>query len=80
MTELPVIDPVLLATIKNLMNNIKNNVDQYNSMEHIADLVDDNKLAENKAYKPLLQSICTLLQEKGYMQTAKLFLEHWSIN
>ena len=79
MTELPTLDTALIGAIKTFMDYVKNDVDQYNSVEQIADLVDNNKLAEKGAYKPLLQSICTLLREKGYPQTAKLFGEHWHI-
>jgi hypothetical protein len=79
MTEIPIIDLTLTTAIKKLMDNVKNDIDQYNSMEQIADLVDDNKLAENKAYKNFLQSICDLLREKGYPQTAALFVMHWHL-
>lgn len=79
MTELPIIDPTLTTAIKKLMDNIKNGIDQYNSMEQLADLVDDNKLAEKKAYKNLLQSICDLLREKGYPQTSARFVMHWHL-
>jgi hypothetical protein len=79
MTELQIIDLTLVTSIKGLMDNIKNGMDRYNSMEQIADLVDDNKLAEKKAYKNLLQSICDLLREKGYHQTAILFTMHWHL-
>jgi hypothetical protein len=79
MSELPTLDMAVVGDVKRLMDNIKDDVDQYNSMEQIADLVDEHKLTENKAYKTLLQSVCALLREKGYPQTADLFLEHWHI-
>ena len=61
------------------MDNIVNDIDRYNSTDQIVDLADEHKLAEKKAYIPLLQSVCNLLREKGYPQTAKLFMTHWRL-
>jgi hypothetical protein len=80
MTELPILDTTLVGAIKKLMDNIRNDVDQYSSMDQIADLVIENKLVRKKAYKPLLKSVCDLIQEKGYPQTAALLLKDWQLD
>ena len=79
MTELPMMDMAVVGSIKKLMDNIKNDLDQGNSMDDIADLVFEYKLNEKKAYKTLLQSVCDLLREKGYPQTADFFVKHWHL-
>jgi len=80
MTEIPMLDMTVVEAIKKLMGNIKNDVDQYDSMDDIADMVFDHKLAEKKAYKSLLQSVCDLLLKKGYAQTSDFFVKHWHLN
>lgn len=79
MTELPMLDMTVVEAIKKLMGNIRNDVNQYDSMDDIADLVFDHTLAGKKAYKPLLQSVCDLLIEKGYAQTSDFFVKHWHL-
>jgi transcriptional regulator CtsR len=79
MTELPTIDLNLMVAIKNLMENIKNDVDQYASADKIVDLVDENKLNEKEAYRSILQSLCALLRDKGFNQTADLLTKHWRL-
>ena len=70
MTELPTMNMAVVEAIKKFMENIRNDVDAGNSMDDIANLVWEHRLAEKKAYNPLLHSICDLLRERGYPQTA----------
>jgi hypothetical protein len=79
MTELPMMDLTVVNAIKNLMDNIKNDIAPGNSMDDIADLVHDHKLIGKNSYKPLLRSICDLLREKGYPTTADFFTKHWRL-
>lgn len=79
MTELPTMDMALVEAIKKLMENIRNNTDPGNSMDDIANLVWENELTEKEAYKPLLHSVCDLLRDKGYPQTADFFAKHWHL-
>ncbi|MFZ5908178.1 MAG: hypothetical protein ACOYVJ_12385 [Nitrospirota bacterium] len=79
MSDLPVMDFTIVNAIKRLMENIKNDRNAGNSMDDIADMVYDHKLYKKKSYKPLLQSICDLLREKGYPATSDLFLKIWHL-
>ena len=79
MTEFQILDTTVVSAVKNLRDNIKNDIDQFNSMEQIAELVYDHKLIGENAYKKLLQSVCDLLRGKGYAQTADFFLKHWRL-
>ena len=79
MTEFQILDTTVVSAVKNLRDNIKNDIDQFNSMEQIAELVYDHKLIGKNAYKTLLQSVCDLLREKGYTQTADFFVKHWQL-
>jgi hypothetical protein len=79
MSELPTMDMAVVEAIKELKQNIKNDVDAGNRMDDIANLVFEHKLTEKEAYKPLLQSVCDLLREKGYPQTADFFAKHWRL-
>jgi hypothetical protein len=79
MTELPVMNIGVVNSIKKLMDNIKNDIDPGNSMDDIADMVHDNKLIGKNTYRPLLQSVCDLLREKGYPATADFFTKHWRL-
>ena len=79
MAELQVLDITVVNSIKKLMDNIRNDIDPGRSMDDIADLVYDNKLIKKTSYKPLLQSVCDLLREKGYPTTADFFANHWHL-
>lgn len=79
MNELPVMNFSVVNSIKQLMANIENGIDPGNSMDDIADIVHDNKLINKSSYKPLLQSVCDLLREKGYPATADFFVKHWRL-
>jgi len=79
MIELPVLDPVMVGEHKRLIDNIKNDADIYGSMDQIAEMVVEYKLAEKKAYKPILQSVCTLIREKGFPQTAAFAEKDWRL-
>ena len=48
-------------------------------MDQIAEMVVEYKLADKKAYKPLLQSVCTLIREKGFPQTAAFAEKDWRL-
>ncbi len=78
MIELPMLDPMLIE-LKRLINNIKNDADIYGSMDQIAEMIVEYKLSDNKAYKPLLQSACTLIREKGFPQTAAFAEKNWRL-
>jgi hypothetical protein len=78
MIELPMLDP-LVVELKRLIGNIKNDKDIYGSMDQIAEMVVEHKLADNKAFKPLLQSVCTLIREKGFPQTAAFAEKDWRL-
>jgi len=79
MSDLPVMDLTVVNAIKKLMDNIKNDMNAGNSMDDIADMVYDHKLDKKKTYRPLLQSICDLLREKGYPVTSDLFIKLWHL-
>jgi hypothetical protein len=79
MTELPIMDLTIVNAIKQLMDNIKNDIDPGNSMDDIADFVHNHNLANQDVYKPLLQSICDLLREKKYLVTSDFFLNRWGL-
>jgi len=78
MIELPMLDP-LVVELKRLIDNIKNDADIYGSMDQIAEMVVEYKLADKKNYKPLLQSACTLIREKGFPQTAAFAEKNWRL-
>jgi len=78
MIELPMLDP-LVVELKRLIDNIKNDADIYGSMDQIAEMVVEYKLADKKAYKSLLQSACTLIREKGFPQTAAFAEKNWRL-
>jgi hypothetical protein len=78
MIELPVLDP-LIVELKRLINNIKNDADIYGSMDQIAEMVVEYKLSDKEVYKPLLQSACTLIREKGFPQTAAFAEKNWRL-
>jgi hypothetical protein len=78
MIELPMLDP-LVVELKRLIDNIKNDKDIYGSMDQIAEMVVEHKLAANKTYKPILQSVCTLIREKGFPQTAAFAEKDWRL-
>jgi hypothetical protein len=78
MIELPMLDP-LVVELKRLIDNIKNDKDIYGSMDQIAEMVVEHKLADNKTFKPLLQSVCTLIREKGFPQTAAFAEKDWRL-
>jgi len=77
MTGLPILDMSLVNVIKQLMENIKNDIDPHKSMDGIADLVEDNKLSMKDEYKPLLRSVCDVLREKGFPSTADFLIKQW---
>jgi hypothetical protein len=77
--ELPTLDANIVDAIKKLRDNIKNDFDQYHSIDQIQYMVVEHKLAGNKAYKPLLQSVCNLLRDKGYPQTADTLAKDWRL-
>ena len=79
MAGLPVLDMTVVNEIKKLMDKIRDKIDPGSSMDDIADLVYDHKLAKMEAYKPLLNSICDLLREQGYPSTADFFFKHWKL-
>lgn len=79
MMELPILDPAVVDAIKQLRDNIKSDIDIYNSMDQITEMVVEYKLSEKKAYKPLLQSICNLIREKGFPQTAAFAEKDWRL-
>lgn len=79
MTDLPVMDLTVVNAIKKLMDNIRNDMDPGNSMDDLADMVYDHKLDKKKSYRPLLQSVCDLLREKGYPVTSDLFTKLWHL-
>jgi len=78
MIELPMLDP-LVVELKRLIDNIKNDKDIYGSMDQIAEMVVEHKLADKKTFKPLLQSVCTLIREKGFPQTAAFAEKDWRL-
>ena len=78
MIVLPMLDP-LVVELKRLIDNIKNDADIYGSMDQIAEMVVEHKLADKKAYKTLLQSACTLIREKGFPQTAAFAEKNWRL-
>jgi hypothetical protein len=78
MIELPMLDP-LVVELKRLIDNIKNDQNIYGTMDQIAEMVVEHKLADKKAYKPLLQSVCTLIREKGFPQTAAFAEKDWRL-
>jgi len=75
MIELPMLDPVLVGELKRLIENIRNDANIYGSMDQIAEMVVEHKLADKKAYKSLLQSVCTL----GFPQTAAFAEKDWRL-
>lgn len=77
--ELPTLDTNVVDAIKKLRDNIKNDFDQHHSADQIQDMVVEHKLAGKKAYKPLLQSVCNLLREKGYPGTADVLAKDWRL-
>jgi hypothetical protein len=79
MTELPMLDATVVA-IKKLLDNIKNDVDAHNSADQITDLVEQHRLNEKEAYRPLLRSFSDLLREKGYPQTADFLVKQWHLS
>ncbi len=79
MTGLPILDMSLVNVIKQLMENIKNDIDPHKSMDGIADLVEDNKLSMKDEYKPLLRSVCDVLREKGFPSTADFLIKQWRL-
>jgi hypothetical protein len=80
MTELPILDASVVGAIKKLLDNIKNDIDPHNSADQITDLVEEHKLNEKKAYRPLLKSFSDLLREKGYPQTADFLVKQWHLS
>jgi hypothetical protein len=79
MAELPTMDMAIVGAINKMLDNIKNDIDMHGSVDQITDLVDDNKLVGKSAYKPLLRSLCNLLREKGYPQTADFLVKQWEL-
>jgi hypothetical protein len=79
MAELPTMDMAVVGAIKRLLENIKNDIDMHDSVDQITDLVDDHKLVGKSSYKPLLRSLCDLLREKGYPQTADFLIKQWKL-
>ena len=79
MTELQVLDPLLVKAIQELMGNVNNDVDQYHSVDQIQGLVIEHELAEKGPYKTILQSVCDLLREKGYPRTADILVKDWHL-
>jgi hypothetical protein len=79
MIELPILDPAIVGELKQLIDNIKNDRDIYGSMDQIAEMVVECKLSDKKAYKPILQSVCTLIREKGFPQTAAFAEKNWRL-
>ena len=79
MTGLPILDMSLVNVIKQLMENIKNDIDPHKSMDGIADLVEDNTLSRKDEYKPLLRSVCDVLREKGFPSTADFLIKQWRL-
>jgi hypothetical protein len=77
--DLPVLDPVVSGEIKRLRDNIKNDIDIYNSMDQITELVVEHKLVGKKAYQQLLKSVCDLIREKGFPQTAAFAEKDWRL-
>ena len=78
MIELPMLDP-LVVELKRLIDNIKNDADIYGSMDQIAEMVVEHKLADKQTFRPLLQSACTLIREKGFPQTAAFAEKNWRL-
>jgi hypothetical protein len=76
---LPVLDTSVVDALKKLRDNVKNDIDLYASMDRIQELVVERRLVVNAAYKPLLKSVCDLLREKGYPQTAKALEKDWRL-
>jgi DNA-binding protein Fis len=76
---LPVLDTSIIDALKKLRDNVKNDIDQYHSMDQIQELVVEHRLVVNAAYKPLLKSVCDLLREKGYPETAKALEKDWRL-
>ena len=72
------LDP-LIVELKRLINNIKNDQDIYGSMDQIAEMVVEHKLADKETFRPLLQSVCTLIREKGFPQTAAFAEKDWRL-
>ena len=79
MPGLPVLDMSLVNIIKQMKDNVKNDIDPHKSMDKIADLVEDNKLFNKGGYKPLLRSVCDVLREKGYPSTAEFLTKQWRL-
>jgi uncharacterized protein (UPF0297 family) len=79
MTGLPVLDPAVVEAIKRLLDNIKNDLDRYGSINQIQEMVVEYRLAGNGAYRTLLKSVCDVLREKGYPQTADTLAEDWRL-
>jgi hypothetical protein len=79
MIELPILDPAVVGELKRLIDNIKNDRDIYGSMDQIAGMVVECKLSDKKAYKPILQSVCALIREKGFPDTAAFAEKNWRL-
>ena len=78
MIELPMLDPWVVE-LKRLINNIKNDQNIYGTMDQIAEMVVEHKLSDKEAFRPLLQTVCALIREKGFPQTAAFAEKNWRI-
>jgi len=65
--------------IKKLIENIKSDLNLYESAEKFVEVVDKNKLDQKENYHALLKSFCDLLREKGYPIMSRNFAEKWHI-
>ena len=65
--------------MKKLIENIKNNLDFYESAEKFVKVVEKNKLEQREDLIPLLRSFCDVLREKGYPVMSENFAEKWRI-
>lgn len=62
-----------------LIENIKNNIDLYESSDKFVNIVEKNHLEQKEAFKPLLRSFCSALREKGYPVVSDSFAEKWRV-
>lgn len=65
--------------MKKLIENIKSNIDFYESAENFVKVVEKNKIEQREDVIPLLRSFCEALREKGYPVISETFAEKWHI-
>ena len=69
----------LMEEMGKFIENIKNNIDLYESSDRFVNIVEKNQLEQKEAFKPLLRSFCSALREKGYPVVSDSFAEKWHV-